>query len=118
MLHQRSFGGEVGEEHLDGSTPLRAEAGSEHGNTGGDRVAQEPLLRVHPGIRVGVVGAHRAAHHDHGIKLAMLRQCLARVELDTVQTGAVLVHHVLVDARRLAGDVLQHQDVGVARRRR
>lgn len=45
----------------------------------------------------------------------MLRQGLALVKLHGVQPGAVLPQDVLIDPRRLAGDVLQHKDVGVER---
>ena len=39
-------------------------------------------------------------------------QRLALVELDALQAGAALAQDVLVDARRLAGDVLEDEDVG------
>ena len=42
------------------------------------------------------------------------RERLALVELDAVDRGPALDEHVLVDARRLARDVLQHENVHAA----
>jgi hypothetical protein len=60
---------------------------------------------------VGVVArAHRAAHDDHRVELAPVGKRLDLVELDPVQPRPALEHHVLIRARRLAGDVLKDED--------
>ena len=60
-----------------------------------------------------VAHAHRAAHRDDRVEVAPVRQRLALVELHTRDSWMrrVLAEDVSVDAGRLAGDVLENEDV-------
>ena len=58
-----------------------------------------------------VVHAHRAAHGDDRRDPVEPRQRLALVELDAHQGRSALPEHVLVDAGRLAADVLEDEDL-------
>ncbi len=62
-----------------------------------------------------VVDAHRPAHrHDRVDAGEVRRQRLALVQLDPQQRCASLEKHVLEDAGRLTGDVLENEDVHAA----
>jgi hypothetical protein len=57
-----------------------------------------------------VAHAHRAAHRDDRVDAVEPGQRVTLVELDATDRGAALEEDVLVDPRRLAGDVLENED--------
>src|SRR6185312_5132756 len=90
---------------------LHAEAGAEVRHAGADGLADRRLLGRQPGQLGVVVHAHGAAHRDDRVEPGERRERLALVELDPVQRGPALVQDGLVFAGRLAGDVLEDDDV-------
>jgi len=99
-IHARS---ERGREELD------AEAHAPVRRPGANGLADECLLYGQPRLVGLVVDGHRAAHGDDRVELAPVGERLALVELDPMEVRAALVEDVLEDARRLAGDVLEHE---------
>ena len=94
---------------------LNAEAGAEEGQAGADRLARSESSRPKPGKLLLVVDAHRAAHRNDRVEFAPVGERLAFVELDAVDPGAALDQDVLVDAGRLAGDVLEDERLTLSR---
>ena len=64
-------------------------------------------------MRVFLVGAHRTAHDHEPRELAPVRERVALVELHAHQVEATGAQLVLERRRRLAGDVLQHEQGGI-----
>ena len=97
-----------------GSQELHAETGSEVGQSGAHRVADQLLLRHEPRIGVVLVDPHRATHRDDRAVVAPVGQRLALVDLDGVEGVAARRQHRAVLGGWLAGDVLENEDVHAA----
>jgi hypothetical protein len=77
-----------------------------------NRLGEQRLLGREPGMLCFVVDAHRPAHcNDRVEPVDVRRQGLAFVELDPPQPCAPLEEYVFEDAGRLAGYVLEDEDV-------
>ena len=88
---------------------MNAEAGAEEGQAGADRLRDQRLFSAEPGKFLLVVDAHGPAHRNDRVEFAPVGEWLAFVELDPVDPGAALDQDVLIDAGRLAGDVLEDE---------
>ena len=76
-----------------------------------DCLADRALLAFEPRQLLVVVDAHRPAHGDDRVERPPVRKRFSLVELDAPKGRSALTEHVLVDAGRLAGDVLEDEDV-------
>src|SRR5436309_1645528 len=88
---------------------LDAKAGAEERSPRPDRLGDEALLVDEPGMIFLIVHAHRSAHGDDRIEPVPIGKGLAFIELDTMDRRSALTKNVLVDPRRLAGDVLEDE---------
>ena len=88
---------------------LHAQAGAPERRPGAHRVGDQALLLREPGELGLIVHTHRAAHRDDQGELAPVGKRVPRVDLDAVDHGAGAEQHVLVIARRLTRDVLEHE---------
>ena len=97
-IHARS---ERGGEELD------AETHSPERDARANGLADQLLLGGEPRQLGVVVGGHRPAHRDDRVEPSPVGERFALVELDAMELRTAFAQHVLEDARRLAGDVLE-----------
>ena len=92
-----------------GREQLRSEAHPQAGDATGGGAGEEGPFGRQPRVEVILVRPHRSAHGDDEIEAAPIGQRLTRLDLDPRDPRAALDEHVLDDARRLAGLVLQYE---------
>jgi hypothetical protein len=88
---------------------LDAEARAEERDARTNGVADQALLVGEPRKHGVVVHTHRPAHGDDQVEAAPIREPSAFVQFNTLDGHAALEQDVLIEARRLAGDVLQDE---------
>src|SRR5947209_1146039 len=93
---------------------LRAEADAPDRHSAGDGTCDQLFFWDEPGQPLILIRTHRAAHRDQPVEAVEPRNRLSLIDLDAHELTAPRQQLVLVGARRLTRDVLEHEQLQLA----